>query len=253
MALATHSYHDGKKYMPASSLTDYTQSYFTDASGANHYTMNYLTGDTFFLILPYIEQEPLFKNSKTVTNPGTQDETVYQGPQYGQAQYTPVGIYINPSDPSGGPDGLYNGYGVAGYSVNATALPAFSKSYTNYYGNNWSGTSGLRPNLASGFPDGTSNTVLFAEHYSVTFTNYPWGPSATPNYWWQTSFTKSSIIEDFPMPSNAQSQNVQAPRSEGIILGLADGSARLLSASVSATTWQYACDPADGQSLGSDW
>jgi hypothetical protein len=38
-----------------------------------------------------------------------------------------------------------------------------------------------------------------------------------------------------------------------MICGLGDGSVRFVSQSVSATTWANACDPRDGNVLGSDW
>jgi prepilin-type N-terminal cleavage/methylation domain-containing protein len=38
-----------------------------------------------------------------------------------------------------------------------------------------------------------------------------------------------------------------------MVIGLADGSVRMVSASINPNTWYYACNPADGQTLGSDW
>jgi hypothetical protein len=39
----------------------------------------------------------------------------------------------------------------------------------------------------------------------------------------------------------------------GIIVGLGDGSVRLVGTSISPTTWANAIMPADGNVLGSDW
>jgi hypothetical protein len=39
----------------------------------------------------------------------------------------------------------------------------------------------------------------------------------------------------------------------GIWVGVADGSVRFVAMDISATTWQYANDPRDGNNLGSDW
>ena len=36
-------------------------------------------------------------------------------------------------------------------------------------------------------------------------------------------------------------------------VGLADGSVRLVASGINQTTWYYACHPADGTPLGSDW
>ena len=39
----------------------------------------------------------------------------------------------------------------------------------------------------------------------------------------------------------------------GMIVGLGDGSVRLVNSGVSQATWTYAIFPNDGQVLGSDW
>jgi hypothetical protein len=46
---------------------------------------------------------------------------------------------------------------------------------------------------------------------------------------------------------------LQGPNAGGILVGLGDGSVRLVTTSVSRTTWINAVDPADGNVLGSDW
>jgi prepilin-type processing-associated H-X9-DG protein len=44
-----------------------------------------------------------------------------------------------------------------------------------------------------------------------------------------------------------------SPHTGGMNVGLADGSVRMLSHSMSPLTWDYALQPSDGQVLGSDW
>jgi hypothetical protein len=44
-----------------------------------------------------------------------------------------------------------------------------------------------------------------------------------------------------------------SPHAAGILVGLADGSVRVVSSGVSGLTWAYAVSPADSQVLGSDW
>jgi prepilin-type processing-associated H-X9-DG protein len=44
-----------------------------------------------------------------------------------------------------------------------------------------------------------------------------------------------------------------SPHSSGIQVGLADGSVRNVSSSVSAATWWAACTRNGGDQLGSDW
>jgi prepilin-type processing-associated H-X9-DG protein len=45
----------------------------------------------------------------------------------------------------------------------------------------------------------------------------------------------------------------QTAHPNGMNVGMGDGSVRSVSQSISATTWVWACDPRDGQVLGSDW
>jgi prepilin-type processing-associated H-X9-DG protein len=50
-----------------------------------------------------------------------------------------------------------------------------------------------------------------------------------------------------------QSWRAQSPHPGGINAGLMDGSVRFISAGISQTTWEDACDPQEGNPLGSDW
>ena len=45
----------------------------------------------------------------------------------------------------------------------------------------------------------------------------------------------------------------QSPHTAGMLVGLGDGSARVVTNNISAATWALACDPQDGQALGDDW
>jgi prepilin-type N-terminal cleavage/methylation domain-containing protein len=81
-------------------------------------------------------------------------------------------------------------------------------------------------------------------HPEVNLPNYPWGYAVAPQ------------IRPPVKPSNGQHcdpTNVQGFSTGVIQVSLADGSVRGVTASVSATTWGRAIDPADGQPLGSDW
>jgi prepilin-type N-terminal cleavage/methylation domain-containing protein len=254
MSLATHGFHDARKFMPPSSYTDYSYNF-----NGTIYNYTSTSGGTLFLILPYIEQEPLYKSAKsssTFTSGGVTYNYNYTGYGYGSTYSAVVPIYVNPSDPTCA-DGFVSGTSVAGYSVNASALPSIYKYSYNYGGSPYSYSSGTKVNLASGFPDGTSNTVILAEHYGKTTYTYSYSGYTysydQPNYWGYTSFDKTSIIQDNPRPEDAIYSYVQAPRSEGIIIGLGDGSSRLISSTISTTTWQNACDPRDGAVLDAEF
>jgi prepilin-type N-terminal cleavage/methylation domain-containing protein len=56
-----------------------------------------------------------------------------------------------------------------------------------------------------------------------------------------------------PRPDNCYTNGAQATTSGGLVVGLCDGSVRIVSPSISLTTWYAAFSPQGGEVLGSDW
>ena len=56
-----------------------------------------------------------------------------------------------------------------------------------------------------------------------------------------------------PLVDDCNNQNLQAMDPSGCVVGLLDGSVRLVTPSVGGNTWFSACWPNDGLALGSDW
>jgi prepilin-type N-terminal cleavage/methylation domain-containing protein len=215
----------------------------------------------FFWLLPHIEQEPLFNAA------GRDVNTIVSGrPVYG----TPVKTFLCPSDPAGG-DGMSP-------TQNDGAGPWASSNYAaNYlvFGDPPSARTEGAPRLAASFPDGTSNTVLFAERYracgsagdinaSSTYgclwsdSNWQWRPSFCVNTVSQTppaaGYAPCALFQVRPnMLTECDTSRAQSTHTGGMPVCLGDGSVRFVSAGVSAATWAAACDPRDGQSLGADW
>jgi prepilin-type N-terminal cleavage/methylation domain-containing protein len=114
-------------------------------------------GTAHFFLLPYLEQDNLMNSDPN----GRYDSWFYRR--------TPVKIFQCPSDPSeavGGvstkPPSVYDaGYAGTSYSIN------------------WGPTQWGTLNLISGMPDGTSNTVLFAERYQ----DCVWKPDTPCTNW----------------------------------------------------------------------
>src|SRR5262245_60882905 len=104
MALATHGYHDGNRFMPPSD-------YFFYNDNGNNYTINSLS--FWSLILPYIEQDNLYKLHRTPWS----GQSAWYSATWSGAHTRAVPIYINPSDPTGSPDGVLNGIGTVGYAM----------------------------------------------------------------------------------------------------------------------------------------
>jgi prepilin-type N-terminal cleavage/methylation domain-containing protein/prepilin-type processing-associated H-X9-DG protein len=234
-----------------------------------------------FLLLPYVEQDNLYKAAAVpggfAVNANKVDQTV-------------VKTYVCPSDPSS-PDGmlpdavnvgLFTPVAKTNYGANAQVF-ATCGGPPNY---TCTGTPG-QPRIQSTFQDGTSNTILFTEKYGqceaktslnggATYSGSAWGRSvflpgpynATtlgssfgpyfafadrflvgPNFTFQVQPTpfdnNTTAICDYRRPNS--------PHSGGINAGMADGSVRFVSGSISGTTWWAAVTPAGGEVLGTDW
>jgi len=128
-----------------------------------------------------------------------------------------------------------------------------------------------RVNLAGGFPDGAINTIMVGERYAVPFKVDPSTNTVYQdgNWYWDcglngtfySSFDKFAALQESPTLNPADHiyykvayyPNLHAPRAEGLLVCLADASARLVSGQIDIYTWQSACDPTDGRALGPDW
>jgi prepilin-type processing-associated H-X9-DG protein len=131
--------------------------------------------------------------------------------------------------------------------------------------------------ILTSFPDGTSNTILFAEKYAVcasTALDLPranlwdfWLPPANlygglghdylPYFALPTTggnpIGPVSLFQVQPTPGNCDPSRAATAHTGGMQVVLADGSVRTLSPSMSGTTWWAAVTPAGGEVLGSDW
>jgi prepilin-type N-terminal cleavage/methylation domain-containing protein len=241
----------------------------------------------WFCLLPYVEQENLFK---AMTNQITYWNTSSTVPP---TTRTLVKTFVSPADFTG------NGnFGEASYAANwvvftpPRAPPQFP------------------PQPHAAIPrtfanDGTSNTVMFAEVYqrctttgalrstrfwggflnssavgtidpfwvhAAIFNRCVWdtiGPN--PSRLNTTSGThdpgfqlapRNNIVPSFntfaaqfggPTGGGCNSYLSQTPHASGMLVCLADGSVRSLAGALTVTTWQRAITPADGQIMPADW
>jgi prepilin-type N-terminal cleavage/methylation domain-containing protein len=111
-------------------------------------------------------------------------------------------------------------------------------------------TYGTSRNQTAGCPSGF--TSCWAGTNSTRMgTPQPW--SGWPDF--TSSATAASGIP-FQAGPPADQCNIFVPVSphpDAMVAGLGDGSVRVVSASISTSTWYYACFPNDGHPLGSDW
>jgi prepilin-type N-terminal cleavage/methylation domain-containing protein len=218
----------------------------------------------FFLLLPYIEQDNLYR-------------TVHQ------ASYPSFAATV-PGYPT--PYLEYEGK-VPTYRCPSAGVPAVAASstdYTNYAANYLLlGRNNPNPGLENGLtyatcaspyrigniPDGTSNTVLLGEKnsqfnlwdmaasYAVIYAPFfgavlNQGAGYPYSYWGLfTTDGRDPPVQD--VPGNWRFLRANSVHPGGMVTGLADGSVRTVSYSISKPTWLNAVTPDDGQVLGSDW
>jgi prepilin-type N-terminal cleavage/methylation domain-containing protein/prepilin-type processing-associated H-X9-DG protein len=261
VGLATHSINDAMQVLPPVAAPDGWTPTTKAAPPFNGAPYTY-----FAWLLPYLEQDNLFKAMTTGASP----PGGYCGGKYDVA----VKVYLCPADPSTTGKGLSlttNG-GATGFAVgNYTA---------NYlvFGNPAGGSDADRvqgaASLPRSVPDGLSNTVLFGEAYgSCSLSTDPANGNSAASLWadstlpWRPILCHNSPSKNVPAgypdcyPFQVQPipfgtcdpSRGQSPHAGGMNVGLGDGSVRFVSAGVSPTSWAHACDPRDGNPLGSDW
>jgi prepilin-type processing-associated H-X9-DG protein len=186
-------------------------------------------GTIFFHILPFIEQDNLYKNA----DDGHGNLSAWNNKTFSYL----IRTYICPDDKSHEGSGLYNDWlATSNYASNFLAF----------------GLTGAR--FPAGFTDGTSNTIIFTEKLQIC--------NGGPNAWaysgdadWAPIFARASQakFQVLPKPDQCNPALPQSPHPNGINVGMADGSARLVNEAISPLTWYSACTPNGGEVLGSDW
>ncbi len=239
-------------------------------------------GSTHVFILPYIEQDNLYKSMSP--SPPTLDPTKNNGNQ------KVVSTFVCPADPSMS-DGIISGQVLGGtsYGVNAQVFAPIVDE-------NGSAGGKMQASSVQNFcdrgmkieriADGSSNTILFMHTYALCpgkgngdgsppspspNSGSAWGytegvpspPQASGKFvpWQRATFLgqKGMAVSlpflNAPNPyTTACDYTVPAtPHSSAMMVLLGDASVRSCTPSITAQTWNYACLPNDGQILGSDW
>jgi len=251
MTLACHACNDtyGKLPPPVGVFPGQT-----DTSGGGAPAQ---TGTAFYFLLPFIEQQNLY-NQLT--------DGVFQ---WG-GSYPAVKTFVAPGDPSQTSNGLMNvnwggSVGTTSYAINGLGF-----GNNSYYGAAvfWSmGPSQAR--IAATFPDGTSSTIAFTEHYALCNAyQRPWGYTANgtagnANFdgYGATYVPFNGGGNDYISPpfqlapsiAACQQLTIQGFSVAGIMVSMFDGSCRLVSQGVSGNTFGAALTPNGQEVLGSDW
>ena len=221
-------------------------------------------GTTFFYLLPFVEQAPLYQQAN--------GDSMNVGVQV-------VKLFLCPSDPSLVNAGTYGGCGVMQSDTiqrDAFAACCYAANVMVFEPR---GTKSIETQM----PDGTNNTVMFAERFKNCSPDSPHGGGCTLPAWaWNTmrnggdawtsptfgaqqdgisqmnaggaNFNSGGVA--FQAGPSVQACNwyvTQGGHSSTMQVGLGDGSVRGVSGSMTVATWTAACNPADGAALGSDW
>jgi prepilin-type N-terminal cleavage/methylation domain-containing protein len=212
-------------------------------------------GGIFFHILPYIEQGNLYNSSLRTPDPDGRNGA---NPTYSQwtnpVNSQKLKVLTCPSDATQTTGGdSYASYGANGL----------------IFGHNYVGWGSHPSRFPASIPDGTSHTAMYPEKLSRTsgtvgyVNNYwpDWGPILTsdqgPNG--MPVPTVANIIVPqvgFPLSGARSSASDLGPSSMhtgGCLVGMCDGSVRLVNGSISQATWYAVVTPAGGDVEGSDW
>ncbi len=209
-------------------------------------TTFYLSVAYWTLLTPYIEQNAIYSGISVSSDAWAQ---------------VAVPIYRSPSDFTVANGIVTDGYGVGNYAANFQVFGSATVSST--------GSVDGMASLANSFPDGTSNTVLFATKAGLcgngtsiwaaidlngflgfTVTEAAFFGQKLPN-----AYGAGPTFQTLPLPGSTPCDPdlAQTFYPSGIPVGLADGSVRIVYPTISPMTWRMALIPNDGGILGSDW
>jgi prepilin-type N-terminal cleavage/methylation domain-containing protein len=221
-------------------------------------------GTTFFYILPYLEQSPVWLEA---------------GGNSMNVGSVVIYTFLCPSDPSVVNANPYSGCGV----MQSITIQRDGFASCNYAANVMVFEPRGTRSVESAMPDGTSETVMFAERYRNCSPSSAYGGGCTLPAWaWNTILnggdcwtsptfgaTQDQIYQmncngaetnyggaGFQAGPSAQQCNwyiTQGGHLGAMMAGLGDGSVRTVNSSVTTATWILACSPNDGNPLGSDW
>ncbi len=234
--IATHHSNDVNGRMLALIGTRYT------ASSGN--TTAWLLVSYWVLLTPYLEQSGVYNGVSTATDAWAK---------------VPIKTYTSRNDPTT-PDGIGpDGLPVGNYAANG-----------HIFGLPTAGATGVVDGGASldkSFPDGTSNTIMFAAkagkcgsggslYAALDIKGYNGYLVTFGAFFGQKIPDASGVGTAFQVSPAASACDPDLPQTfyhSGILVGLADGSSRSVSVSIRPLTWRQAVLPNDGAVLGNDW
>jgi prepilin-type N-terminal cleavage/methylation domain-containing protein len=278
MALACHNYEGTKGKLPPAN-------WYSSGNNAPPIAPN---GSVHFHILPYIEQDNLYKTA--INAAGTGNPVTPVNPYPAAWTMAIKQIYASRTDAGIDADGMVRGTGVGGVSY-AYNFMLFGSATTANNGGQFYGPS-LTIDMFNGkrgldqIPDGTSNTLMFAEKYSSCFSpstnqggsvwgmivqlqnntfqinsyepmiNFPWNQNFSGIYSNGVITSAGGFVKFQVAPIYDQTcnwQQAQSSRVTGITVAMSDGSTRFVASDISPITWWCIATPAGREVVPSDF
>jgi len=263
LGLAVHNFNGTYGVLPMIESVGASQG-ITNPYG-NVYSPTGNAGTVFYYLLPYLEQNNVY----TLSNGRSDTPGVYN---------TVIKTFLCPSDQSVQNANTYGGCGV----MNGQNIQRDGYASCNYAANVEVFEPRGTRNIVAQIPDGTANTVMFAERYANCSTAPPTNGCTLPAWAWNTilnggdgwsspTFGAANDGIDqmnhqgaqyyygtigFQGGPSAEQCNwyvTQGGHTGAMEVGMGDGSVRVVSQGMTYTTWSYACTPSGGEPLGSDW
>jgi type II secretory pathway pseudopilin PulG len=120
-------------------------------------------GNLFFHLLPFLDQQNLHQSSRHQRATSTGRRVDYFFYTANDVNRTALALFNCPADPTlappNGRKGPTGGYAPSSYAANYLVFGTVNATFVNRHAEG-------KPRLVNSFPDGTSNTVLFAEKYA---------------------------------------------------------------------------------------
>jgi len=248
IVLATHACHDVYGKLPPHIGYFPNTTGVTTATPAQH-------GSFYYFLLPYIEQTNVF--NATVGQSYTSTIVI-------KTFLAPLDPSVNAASASGAAmnsKGVLAGlcsYEANGYLLTGDSLYALPYFLTGSSGNGDTADGSVKyARIPADIPDGTSNTIFLAEHYSYNclyntgvYGNRTWGEDNAGPSEWASILIHASVFEVTPKVGSSSCYVPQAFSSGGCGVGLADGSVRTANPGINATTWWRLLLPNDGLVVG---
>jgi prepilin-type N-terminal cleavage/methylation domain-containing protein len=270
IGLAVHQYENANGLLPRAWTPDAGAGTYWSGTGMTG-TQAPITGTIHYLLLPYLENDPLYQQAK-VTTPAPGYNSTANG-----VMAMVIKGFICPTDLTGNSNKLGNDFALTNYAAN---LMVFNPR--------------VKESAVQAMVKGLSNTVMFAERYKICQQNqaglltapiwamhpsYATNGFFTPVYGWRDYSLTYGVFPQTSPGTNAQYEpsfsagdpgtigyqvaphqyqcnpNITQGAHTGVMMILiGDGSVRgIREAMALSPSWYYANNPRTPQALGSDW